>query len=49
MTKTPASKPATDNARAKGGSAAVAHSPDQRGSVNFKDARQLRKVPKGVA
>ena len=49
MTKTPASKPATDSARAKGGNAAVAHSPDQRGSVNFKEARRLRKVSKGVA
>jgi hypothetical protein len=47
--KTPASKPATDSARAKGGSAAIAHSPGQRGSVNFKEARQLRKVSKGVA
>ncbi len=49
MTKTPASKPATDSARARGGSAAIAHSLDQRGSVNFKEARQLRKVSKDVA
>jgi hypothetical protein len=49
MTKTPASKPATDSARAKGDSAAIAHSPGQRGSVNFKEARQLRKVSKAVA
>jgi hypothetical protein len=49
MTKTPASKPATASARAKGDSAAIAHSPDRRGSVNFKEARQLRKVSKDVA